>query len=241
MPNRLPEVRTDPTVPTEGLDVALGVVAVALGTAGALRRAVRPPDLPERLRPIHLLVANLRPLGRRGRALRRQLTTEMAQRYDVLLPVIVERALRTLPLTDLVRRYVDVNELVADVDLDAIAGRLDVQAVVGRVDFDEVARQVDLDVVLDRLDLTTTVLTRVDMKQVVEAVLSRVDLASIVSQVLDEIDLPELIRESTGTMASDTVHNMRMRGMSADEFVTRSTARFLRRRPNASPGEGVPR
>src|SRR5436190_4812345 len=210
MPSRLPELRSEPTTAPDGLDVVMGAVAVAAGTVAAARKALEPSFLPEPLRPIRVLAAWLRPLGRQGRVFRARLTVEAIQRYDLVLPMVVDRVLRRLPLTDLIRRYVDLDELVAGVDLDAIAERLDVQAVVKRVDLDEVAGRLDIEAVLDRLDLTAMVLERVDLREVVNAGVARVDLAAIVSQVLDEIDLAEIIRESTGAMASDTVQSVRM-------------------------------
>jgi hypothetical protein len=254
MPSRLPELRAEPTTALDGFDVVLGVVAVASGTVRVARKALVPSFLPEPLRPASVLAAGLRPLGRHGRLFRERLTVDAMQRYDLLLPMVVDHVLRRLRLTDLVRRYVDLDALVAGVDLDAIAERLDVQAVVGRVDLDEVAGRLDVEAVLDRLDLTATVLervdlrqvvdavvTRVDLQEVVDAVLTRVDLTAIVSQVLDEIDLAELIRESTGTMASDTVQSVRMRGVSADELVSRSAARLLPWRSRPRPDGTTPR
>jgi len=128
--------------------------------------------------------------------------------------------------------------VIQRVDLDAIASRLDVEAVIQRVDLDAVAARIDINAVLDRLDLTETVLQRVDMRAVVDGVLAQIDLAVLVEGVLDEIDLPEIIRESTGTMASETVRSVRMQGVSADEAVSRVVDRLLRHgRP--APGGAV--
>src|SRR4051794_25250342 len=139
MPSRLPELRREPTTAPDGLDVVLGAVAVAAAMVATARRALEPSFLPEPLRPTRVLAAWLRPLGRPGRVLRERLTADAIQRYDVLLPMVVDRALCRLRPTDLVRRHVDLDELVEGVDVDAIAERLDVQAVVGRVDLDAVA------------------------------------------------------------------------------------------------------
>ena len=253
MPSRLPALRREPTTALDGLDVVIGVVVIAAGMVRAARKALEPSFLPEPLRPASVLATWLRPLGRRGDVVRTRLTLEAVQRYTVLLPIVVDRVLVHLPLTDLVRRYVDLDELIKAVDLDAIAGRLDVDAVVRRVDVDEIAGRLDVEAVLDRLDLTamvlervdlqevvSTALVRVDLQQLVDTALARVDLAAIVSHVLDEIDLAEIIRESTGTMASDTVQNVRMRGVSADELVRRSAARLLQRQARSAPGGTIP-
>jgi hypothetical protein len=60
--------------------------------------------------------------------------------------------------------------------------------------------------------------------------LSRVDLTAIVNQVLDDIDLPEVIRESTGSMASDSVRGLRIRSMEGDAAIGRVVGRLRPRR-----------
>ena len=253
------------------LDVALAVVAVALATTDAVRRTVRrrlapverlvlqPWFLPERARPGTWLSAGLRSAATRGRARRERL----GSRFDALVPVAVDAAMRRVRLTEVIRRHVDLDELVALVDLDAaaarldvdavvaradidavvarvdvdaVAARVDVQAVADRIDLDEAARRLDIEAVLDRLDLTETVLQRVDLAAVAGAVLTQVDVPAVVEGILDEIDLPEIIRESTGTMASDTVRGVRMQGVSADETVSRVVDRLLLRRGRPAPG-----
>lgn len=77
------------------------------------------------------------------------------------------------------------------------------------------------------------------MVTVLDEVLVRIDLAGIVNQVIDEIDLPEIIRESSGTMASEAVVGMRIRGIAADERVNRAINRVLLRR-RASNDTGRP-
>ena len=134
-----------------------------------------------------------------------------------MLPEVVTRCCRGAP--PMVRRYVDLDALVAEVDLDAVAARLDVVAVVARVDLDAVAAA-DIDAVVDRLDLTETVLARVDLKAVVDAVLDQSALPSLGSRCWR--DRPaRVIRDSTGTMASETVRSARMHGVTADEAVSR--------------------
>ena len=208
---RLPD---DAAAALTALDLAVGAVAVTATAARATARTLRLAPLVE---------AGARPLVRIGRSWRMRVVREV----DHVLPLLVDLALR---------RYVDLDGLVATVDLDAAAEHLDVEAVIERVDLDAVAARIDVEAILDRLDLTTTVLNRVDMKAVVDGVLQQVDLAGLVEGVLDEIDLPEIIRESTGTMASDTVRNVRMQGVNADEAVTRAVDRLLlRRRPAPGP------
>jgi hypothetical protein len=242
------------------LDVAIGVTGrtlrIAEGVARrirpvvqpAVRSALQPPLLPERLQPAHWVGQ----VAREGAEQRLVLGARLAGLLDVLVPVVLDEVLRRAQLTTLVLRYVDVDEVVAAADLDAAAARLDVAAVVDRVDVDEVAarldldavvnrvdldaaaRRLDLDGVLDRIDLTSMVLQRVDLDALVQAVLDRIDLIGLAEEVIDGVDLPEIIRESTGSMASDTVRGVRMQGISADEAVGRAVDRFLLRRGRRS-------
>jgi hypothetical protein len=70
------------------------------------------------------------------------------------------------------------------------------------------------------------VVARVD----IEAVINRLDLATIARQVVDDIDLPDLIRDSTGALASETVLGLRMQGIEADERLSRVIDKVLLRR-----------
>ena len=85
-------------------------------------------------------------------------------------------------------------------------------------------------VVLDRIDLDAVV-ARVDVSVVVD----RIDLVSIVHDVLDEIDLPEIIRDSSGSLASESLVGMRMQGIAADERVNRIVDKILLRRSGRAP------
>ena len=77
---------------------------------------------------------------------------------------------------------------------------------------------------------------RVDL----DAVISRIDLIGIVEEVLDVIDLPAIIRDSTGSMASETVRGARMTSITADDAISRAIDRalFRRRRPGVGPDAG---
>jgi hypothetical protein len=206
---RLPD---DAAAALTAVDLVVGAVAVTAHVAGATART---------LRLTSLVAWGARPFLDVGRSVRERIAHEV----DLLLPLVVDAA---------VRRYVDLDGLVETVDLDAVAQRLDVEAVIGRVDLDAVAERIDVEAILDRLDLTDTVLTRVDLKLVIDTVLAQMDLPVLVEGVLDEIDLPEIIRDSTGTMASETVRGVRMQGVNADEAITRVVDRLLmRRRPLA--------
>jgi len=98
--------------------------------------------------------------------------------------------------------------------LEQVLRRVDVTDIVRtRVDLDAVAAGLDVDAVAARLD--------------VDAVVGRVDLAAIAMQVIEAVDLPEVIRESSGAMASDTVRGARMRGIAGDQAIGRVRDRLL--------------
>ncbi len=174
---------------------------------------------------------------------------------DEIVPVVLAEVLARVDLTAIVKDNVDLNSVVATVDLDAA---------VARVDIDAIARGIDIDVILDRLDLTALVAERVNLDLLVsgvdlnaavarvdidaiagtvdiDAIINRLDLAGIAERVINAIDLPEIIRESTGSVASETVRGARMRGIAADEALTRTVDRLLLRRGRpAAPKPGQP-
>ncbi|MER7251284.1 hypothetical protein [Kribbella sp. NPDC000426] len=81
-----------------------------------------------------------------------------------------------------------------------------------------------LSVVLDRM-----------VPAVAAEVLARIDMAGLAEGVIAEVDLAEMIRQSTGSVASETVRGVRMQGISGDEAVGRVVARLRLRRPRAEP------
>ena len=85
--------------------------------------------------------------------------------------------------------------------------------------------------VAQHLDLTPFVKQIIDLDSLIsevdlDAVLDRVDLVGLVESIIAEIDLPEIIRESTGSVASSTLRGVRMQGISADEAVSRVVDRL---------------
>lgn len=186
---------------------------------------------------------------------------------DVVIPFLAGRILDRLDLTAIVRQRIDLDAVVADVDLDRAAERLDLDrlatrldaaavvesldlnTIAGRLDVDVIAARLDVDALLERFDLNRIVRERLDVDDIVrlvdlDAVIARIDLVGLAQEIIDAIDLPELIRESTGSMASETVHGIRMRGVTGDEIVGRAIDRLLLRREGraaiASDGSGAP-
>lgn len=88
--------------------------------------------------------------------------------------------------------------------------------------------------------IAETVLQRLDL----DAIIHRVDLVAVVDEVIAGVDLPAIIRESTGTVASETVRGVRMTGITADDAISRTLRRPLFRRarpvPPAAPAEPMP-
>jgi hypothetical protein len=127
----------------------------------------------------------------------------------------VDLVLEQLDLTQIVLDHVDLDRVVAAVDMDAVLERLDLDSIVARVDLDRVAERIDLDAVAERLD--------------VERVVARLDLAKLSLEVIERIDLPEIIRSSTGTVASEGVRVVRMQTFGADRAIAGIVNRMLGR------------
>ena len=237
-----------PTGTPAALDLALALASSALATAGTLERratavarplaavVLHPPMVASRYQPGTWLAG----VAHRGGRRREQAVRELSAWLDRVVPVLAMELLRRIDLTEAVRRYVDLDGLVAGVDVDAVAARLDIDAV---------AQRLDLGAVVQRLDLESIIMERVDFDAVVDAVdldaaaarldidaiIARIDLPGLAQDVIAEIDLPEIIRESTGSVASETVRGVRMRGISGDDAVGRAMDR-LRHRRQPEPG-----
>ena len=256
------------------LDVALGVAGATAGAAIVAVRTVhhltapvtrllwRPPLLPRRFHPATIVGD----LARTGGADREELTRQVEALLDVWAPAIVAMVVERLDLTRLVEENVDLDAIVATVDLDAAVALVDLDAAVARVDLDAAVRRVDLDAAVALVDLdaavervdVAAVVRRVDLDAIVatvdldaavarvdlDAVIDRIDVIGIVEEVLDVIDLPAIIRDSTGSMASETVRGARMTSISADDAISRAVDRALFRRRKAraehtgAPGSG---
>ncbi|MFL6141446.1 MAG: hypothetical protein ACJ72N_06190 [Labedaea sp.] len=106
-----------------------------------------------------------------------------------------------------------------------------------------------LEAVLDAVDLTTLVREHLDLNELVsdvdleavvvgidlDAIIHRIDLAALASEVINVVDLPRIVRESSETIASETVQDMRTECARADDAVARLVDRLLRRGPAPNP------
>jgi hypothetical protein len=269
------------------VNVAVGTAEVLVGAAGAVVRTgwnvtgpvrslvARPPLVPHAYQPA-TIVATLEQRGRRyvsaserdtdamvaalvplvvGAVLERiDLTEVVLSRVDldrVVAAVDIEAAVRSLDLTRIVIDSVDLDAIVATVDLDAAVARVDLDAAVAKADLDLAVSRVDLAAIVDRIDIDGIVATvdveavvdRVDIDAVaatidMQAIIDRIDLVGLAQYVIDEIDLPEIIRESTGSVASEAVRGVRMQSIEADQAIQRRIDRLLRRRRASLPLEG---
>lgn len=228
-----------PSVPRKAVDAAVAAAVItADGVVVTSRRARR------RLAPVARLLARppgvaaplqagywIDRLAESGSLMRPRITAriaaQLAQELDRWLPVVLEQTMRRLDLTTLVLENVDLDRIITQVDLDAVVELLDVDAVAARL---------DVDGVLDRLDLTALILQRVDLPVLMDAVLAELDLAALAQEVIDAVDLPEIIRESSGAMASDTVRGARVRSIAADDALGRLMHHLLLRRAAAEDG-----
>ena len=157
--------------------------------------------------------------------------------------VDIERILAKLDLDAIVER-VDLDRVVVRLDLDQIVERVDLERIINRLDIDAIVEKVDIDRIVGRVDVSAVVATvnpdpivaRVDFN----AALDRIDLITIAQQVVDGIDLPAIIRDSTGSLASDAVTGVRVQGQHADDAVSNFVGRMLRRRPSDENGQPHP-
>jgi hypothetical protein len=166
----------------------------------------------------------------RGLAEQRRAQEVAVRAVRALLAGLAAAVLDELDLDQVVAR-VDLDRLVDRVDLNQLAARIDLEAIVERVDLDAVAARIDLDAIAGRIDLDAIV-GRVDL----DAILSRIDLGGLTEQVIDEVDLGEIIRESSSTMASETVDALRVQGMHLDGLVSRIVDRVLLRQGERQTG-----
>jgi hypothetical protein len=222
-------------VPLVLLDVAIGTAASGLGGLARGRRVVSRVAAPV-TRPAAWAVRTVAdrvpavfdgPLRASGQAQRAAARAASGSWLGYLVPRLVAAVLDRLDLTELVIQRVDLDRVAQHLDVEAVLDRLDLtELVVSRVDLDRVARALDIEAIAGRLDLN--------------ALAARIDLIGLAEQVVVGIDLPQLIRDSTGSVASEGVAGVRMGGMEADQALAHFVDRVLRRRPRHPPPEQAP-
>src|SRR5215213_1281426 len=214
------------------------VFARAVGPVGRL--VMHPPLLHERLHPARVVDA----FADRGQRARILANADINRLIAATVPPVVNEVLDSLDLTELVRQRVNIDSLISTVDIVAVVDRMDIDAITQQLDIEGMLRQVDLDAIVSKVDIDAIV-RQVDIDAIarqvdVDAILRRLDLVAIAEEVVNGIDLPEIIRESTGSMASDVVRDARMQTIEADVAIARIVDRVIRRRRarhTDAPGE----
>jgi hypothetical protein len=176
-------------------DVAVGLSSLALATTvtaarGAKRAAVVVLGIPAQVRSGGLLET----LAQRGGQHEDELKSRLSTASDDLVQAVVDAVLSRIDLNETVRKYVDVNGLIKQVDL--------------------------------------------------QEVISSLDLAGLAEGVIAEVDLSEIIRQSTGSLSSETARGVRMQGISGDDVIDEAVGkirlRFSRKPTAPSNTSGTP-
>ena len=207
-----PAGRGSAPAPVSVLDVVTGAgvvvtVCVSIVTSGGARLA---KGVAQSL-PLPRVPSLRRPGGRLDSlgALGREQRHVIEQAGSRLLDRLLPKAV------DAALQRVDLNSTIAQhVDIDALVESVDLNQVIGSVDIDAIAARLD-----------------------VSAVINQLDLVALTEQILNAIDIPEVIRESTNSVASEGVREVRMQSISADDAVARVIDRVrLRRRRHPDQG-----
>jgi hypothetical protein len=169
----------------------------------------------------------------RGLAEQRRAQAAAVDAGRALIAALAAAVLDEIDLDQVVAR-VDIGRIVDRVDPNQVAARIDLDEIVARVDVDAVAARIDLDAIVSRIDLDAIV-GRVDL----DAIVARMDLPGLTEQVIDEVDLGEIIRESSSTMATETVDALRVQGMRVDGLVSRIVDRVLQREGQRQTGPSL--
>jgi hypothetical protein len=238
----------------------IGAVALTLGTlAEVIRQAAGLPDEPasapkdgaalvagaalgaatEAMRTAAALVdagaRAIRPIAVAGASVAaplRRVSEDLLRRWDATWEG--ERpeaeALAGAVASEATRRTVEA--VLDQIDLTSLAlDRVDLDQVIGSIDMDEIVRRIDMDAIVARID-PNAIADRIDIARMIE----RIDLSALALDVIEGVDLPEIIRASTGVVASDTMRTVRLETISADRAVARFVDRILRRREDEGDG-----
>ncbi len=191
-----------------GPDAVEAAVAVLLGTGVVAWRLMDRAAAPARSAAMTVLSAVVAPVatGRtaaRGRALRAQSTSLAVLAVRQVARQVLDIVVPALDLTDLVVRYVDLDQVAAGLDLDAAAARVDLGAIVDRIDLDGVIARVDVAAIVDRIDVEA-VASRIDLDRLAEgldlqAIVDRLDLDVAAARfnadlVVARVDLDAIVR-----------------------------------------------
>ncbi len=95
--------------------------------------------------------------------------------------------------------------------VNGVVRELDVNGIIEQVDIDALLARIDMDALLERVDI--------------DGIVKRVDLQALMA----DIGLEDIVRQSTGVLASDSVKLVRVRTMNGDVLLSRFVDRILHR------------
>jgi hypothetical protein len=160
----------------------------------------------------------LRSVGRRLTDPVEVVAQQVAERViDLLVNALDMNALLARVDLNAVLSHINVDDLLMKVDLNSLIDRVDVSALLDRVDIDDIIRRVDVDAIFDRVDVNDLV-QRIDMDALVE-----------------ETDLGAVIARSSGGVASEALDAARSQAVGLDQFIDRWVGRLLRRKHPGPP------
>lgn len=129
---------------------------------------------------------------------------------------------------DAIAEQLDLDALVGRLDVNIVADRLDLDALVGRLDVDSIAQRLDLDALVDRLDVNS-IADRLDL----DALVGRLDVNAIAAQLdLDEVvgrvDIAQLTAGATQDVAVSGLDLLRRQVVRIDGTAESLVSRIMR-------------
>lgn len=132
-------------------------------------------------------------------------------------------------------RNIDMDAVIAELDVNSIAAQLDIDAIVERLDVDVIAARLDLNALISRLDVNA-VAAELDLDALVarldvDAVAERID----VDAVVERVDVARIAAGTTADVAVSGLDLVRRQLVRADRTVEGVIDRILRRPADARP------
>lgn len=166
---------------------------------------------------------------------------ELIERLDlnaILARIDLQVLLDRLDI-DAVLANVDIDALIARIDVDAVVARVDIDQIVGRVDIDRIINEVDIDAVVARVDIDR-LMQRVD----VDALVARIDVDQVVGQVdiaalVARAGIDQIVADATSGMATRALDLARRQVLGVDIAVLGLVDRVVR--PRAEPPDPIGR
>jgi hypothetical protein len=161
----------------------------------------------------------------------------------VLIREVIEALVVEVDLTELVLRHVDLNRIAAEIDVDTIAARIDVDTIAARIDVEAIVNRVDLDKIIETVDLDRAVagvdIDAIAAKIDIEAIIGRIDLIELADEIIDGVDLQAIVRDSTTTLTTGVLEDVRTQGARADDVVAGVIGRLLGRQSTHRNGRSA--